>query len=717
MKRPILLILVALITGILIHEFILIDLVFVLLSISLIFIFYTKYRENTIIFILCLLIGYMLTGFNDQYINETWIDLRGEIVKVKETDDYRFYFIRSDTRTYIFYNDLVLKEGDMVEVRGRPEKIRSYNNFRSFNKSKYYKSKKIFYEIKKAKVQVIGHKARWKYEIKSYMTEIIDINLSKQGASLVKSMLLASDKSDEITESFTNLGLAHILAISGLHLSILIGLLDQIGRRFHLNKKYYSIFIIILLIFYGYIVDFPVSFIRSIIMYSLSILTIYTFNIKDRINDMLVAMTLCLLINPFYIYSAAFYLSYASVFAIYYISPNLSRVFKKTPDFIIGNLAIQLGLLPFLSLYFNKFNLITFVANLLVVPIMSRILFLSFILVIFNLNFLSYIINPSFDTIIFLVETMEYLGKNIWLSFPSLSLKSTVLYFIFIYIIFNYRILIYHIKRKKKIFLVYLSGIFMLVKLAIPVATVNVIDIGQGDAILYRDRNLNIIFDTGGDYLNKERAGENIYQYLIKNGVYKLDYVFISHPDIDHMGNLYYLVNKMQIGKIYANNLNGFNTHPIKNKDEFKSYPLSLEVLYVNPNHPESNETSAVILANIFKYKLLLTGDIGEEENNIKTQGVINFLKVSHHGSKFSTSKEFLENNKFSKALISAGYKNRYGHPNPKVLSRLQDKNIEIYRTDQEGNIEIIFRPYGYHIKRYWGKRSVGDLLAELIFY
>lgn len=717
MKRPILLILVALISGILIHEFILIDLIFLLLSISLIYIFYTKYRQNTIIFILCLLIGYMLTDFNNQHINKDKPYLRGEIVKVKETDDYRLYFIRSDTRTYIFYNDLVLKEGDMIEVRGRLEKISSYNNFSSFNKSKHYKSKKIFYEIKKAKVQLVGHKARWKYDIKSYMTEIIDINLSKQGASLVKSMLLASDKSGEITESFTNLGLAHILAISGLHLSILIGLLDQIGRRMHLNKKYYSIFIISILIFYGYIVDFPVSFIRSIIMYSLSILTIYTLNIKDRINDMLVAMTICLLINPFYIYSAAFYLSYSSVFAIYYISPNLRRVFKKTPDFILGNLAIQLGLLPFLSLYFNKFNLITFVANLLVVPIMSRILFLSFILVIFNLSFLSYIINPSFDIIIFLVETLEYLGKNLSLSFPSLSLTGSILYFLFIYVIFNYRILIYHIKRKKKIFLVYLSAVFILVKLFIPGATVNMVDIGQGDAILYRDRNLNILFDTGGDYLNKERAGENIYQYLIKNGVYKLDYVFISHPDIDHMGNLYYLVNKIQIGKIYANNLDDFKTYPIKNKDKFNSYPLSLEVLYVNPDHPESNETSAVILAHIFKYKLLLTGDIGKEENNIRTKGLIDFLKVSHHGSKFSTSKEFLEDNKFSIALISAGYKNRYGHPNPKVLSRLQDENIEIYRTDQEGNIEIKFKPYGYHIKRYWEKRTVGDLLRELLFY
>ena len=717
MKRPVLLILVALIAGILIHEFILIDLIFLLLSISLIYIFYTKYRQNTIIFILCLFIGYMITDFNVQYINKDKPYFRGEIVKVKETDEYRLYFIKSDSKTYIFYNDQVLKEGDMVEVSGRLEKIRSYNNFKSFNKSKYYKSKKIFYEIKQARVKMVGHKHRWKYGIKSYMTERIDKNLSKQGASLVKSMLLASDKSDQITESFNNLGLAHILAISGLHLSILIGLLDQIGRRLHLNKKYYSIFIISLLIFYGYIVDFPVSFIRSIIMYSLSILTIYTLNIKDRINDMLVAMVLCLLINPLYIYSAAFYLSYASVFAIYYIGPNLSRIFKKTPDFILGNLAIQLGLLPFLSLYFNKFNLITFIANLLVVPIMSRILFLSFILVIFNLSFLSYIINPCFDIIIFLVETMEYLGKNLWLSFPSLTLIGSILYFLFLYIIFNYRILIYHLKRKKKISLVYLLCVFFLVKLFIPGASVNMVDIGQGDAILYRDRNLNILFDTGGDDLNKEIAGENIYQYLIKNGVYKLDYVFISHPDIDHMGNLYYLVNKMQIGKIYANKLDDFKTYPIKNKDKFTSYPLNLEVLYVNPNHPESNETSAVILANIFKYKLLLTGDIGEEEKNIKTKGITDFLKVSHHGSKFSTSKEFLENNKFSIALISAGYKNRYGHPNPKVLSRLKDKNIEIYRTDQEGNIEIKFRPYGYHIKRYWGKRTMVDLMVELLFY
>ena len=89
MKRPILLILVALIAGILIHEFILIDLIFLLLSISLIYIFYTKYRQNTIIFILCLIIGYIITDFNVQYINKDKSYLMGEIVKVKETDDYR----------------------------------------------------------------------------------------------------------------------------------------------------------------------------------------------------------------------------------------------------------------------------------------------------------------------------------------------------------------------------------------------------------------------------------------------------------------------------------------------------------------------------------------------------------------------------------------------------------------------------------------------------
>ena len=129
-----------------------------------------------------------------------------------------------------------------------------------------------------------------------------------------------------------------------------------------------------------------------------------------------------------------------------------------------------------------------------------------------------------------------------------------------------------------------------------------------------------------------------------------------------------------------------------------------------------SNDSSVVLLLKVFNSNFLLTGDIEESEDKIMIKENIDFLKVAHHGSKYSTRELFLSNNKIKNAVISVG-KNRYGHPSQEVLSRLNSKNINILRTDIDGNIEIKISPYGYHIKSYLGKRNIGDLLMELVFY
>lgn len=452
-------------------------------------------------------------------------------------------------------------------------------------------------------------------------------------------------------------------------------------------------------------------------MYALSYLAIYSLSIKDKINDLLVTMFICLIINPFYIYSVSFYLSFAAIYAIVYIGPNLKRILKKWPDFITGSLAIQIGTFPFVIHYFNSINLLTILANLITILILSFVLSLSFIFIIFRLSFLSYFIDGAFIFLDFLITSMDQFGVSFKLSFPSLSVLTIIFYYLAIYIIFNYRMIAYKFKKKKILMLSLILPSLILIKSLIPIAYINFIDVGQGDAILYRDGKYNILFDTGGKPFNLEASGKSLYNYLTKNGVSQLDGVFISHPDTDHMGNLYYLVDHMPIGSIKGNPMKDFKMEKVSRGQVYKYGNLSFEVILDGKDGINPNDSSIVLLGQIFSYKILLTGDIEDRDRDLNIDGHIDFLKVSHHGARDSTSQVFIDQNSFSNAFISAGYNNRYGHPHKETIEKLEENNIEIYRTDFQGNIEIILRPYGYFIHTYKDKKTLGDIIIKILLY
>ena len=258
--------------------------------------------------------------------------------------------------------------------------------------------------------------------------------------------------------------------------------------------------------------------------------------------------------------------------------------------------------------------------------------------------------------------------------------------------------------------------IIFLKNLLIQNVYINFIDVGQGDSVLIRDGNINILYDTGGEFLSFENSSKNYYDYLYKNGISKIDYLFISHNDFDHYGNLTFIKDKIKIDNLYANNLKGFISKRLKVNDDFNFKNVKARVIFKNEFAENENEKSAVIKLNIFDKTLLLTGDIENGENNIKI-GKIDFLKVAHHGAKNATKEIFLNNNQIKNAFISAGLDNKYKHPSKEVLERLKNHKINIFRTDKDGNIELIINKYGYMIRAYNRKMDIFNFIKLIIIY
>lgn len=245
-------------------------------------------------------------------------------------------------------------------------------------------------------------------------------------------------------------------------------------------------------------------------------------------------------------------------------------------------------------------------------------------------------------------------------------------------------------------------------------------DVGQGDAILAIKGENQVLIDAG--------PGERVLGCLSRHVPFwdkTLELVILTHPEADHAGGLPSVLERYSVRQLVSNSLvvesgifekireevlaKQVPVYSPKAGDKIKVGGLILEILYPLEKLGEEivweteespqvlgiytgnlNETSIVGLLKYGNFDVLLTGDIGvEEENQLQTEPV-EVLKIAHHGSKYSTSQEFLEKISPDLAVISVGAKNSYGHPAQEVIERLSNLAIKILRTDIGGEIEIV---------------------------
>ena len=594
--------------------------------------------------------------------------------------------------------------GDKILVIGEFTKPASPKIQYLFNYKKYLERKNIYFKVQATSIIKLKNNKNTFYEIKK-------IIIKKIPNRYLYTFILGDKKylDKDVIRSYQENGISHLFAISGMHITLLTGMLSKLLKKTKISEEQEYFIITIFLINYLIVVGVTPSILRGILFYIFFTLNkLYYFYIKP-VNIYLFIISLSLLVNPNYLFDIAFQYSYLISLSLISLSSTLqsNNYIKSLLKVSVISFIVSI---PITIRNFYQINILSIIYNLFYVPLVSIVIFPMslLVLVIPKLNIIYNIF------IIILETTSTFLSKINTLKLVFIKLPDIV------YIIYFIIILIY-IFRKKKEYL-YILLILLTIHFSIPIISnndyIDIIDVGQGDSILIHLNRKNILIDTGGDTsYSSNKDGEiffnTIYPTLKSNGIKKLDYLILSHGDKDHMGEAKKIVESIDVNKVIFN----VGSYNYLEKDLIKTlkkrnikYYKNIENIYIR-NTPiyflntgvynNENDNSNVIYFIVNNYKFLLMGDAGEDKEkdilNEYSIEDIDFLKVGHHGSDTSSSKEFIDimNPKFS--IISVGENNRYNHPKKSVLNTLS--NSKIYRTDKDGSIEIKIKSAGYSIE------------------
>lgn len=628
------------------------------------------------------------------------------ITEKRKVDDSYRYFVRvrgaNISEKSVIFTEEDFPIGQKYLIDGEINLANKNTNPNLFNYRNYLISKGIGLNIKITKIYKEGRSSSILLKLRdkfyNYIHTIFENNLSKNSANFVISVVLGENLIQN--EDIKELGLAHILAVSGLHIDLLIGFILYIFSKLKFNYRYGYISVLILAFLYGALIGFPYSIVRVLIINLIGFLAFLYQYPEDKIKSLLIAALIILIYNPFAVLNAGFVLSFVATSGVYLVYPKLRKYINKhlLAESIGFTTAIQTTLLPFTAYYYGKINLTSLLANFLIVPVFTVTMYIIFAVIIFY-PILSFIMTPFFVIVNYLLESMLNLTL-ILNSFKFLNIefiRQSILISIYLYFLILVSI---HIKKSNKILIkkFYIVNI-LAVMLSLgyeklnPETSFSMIDIGQGDAFLINDRGDYYLIDVGGPKFDNYDSGEKILvPYLKSIGVSDIKAVFISHEDRDHSGNMEILNKNFNIQNVITsqNNIGSLaKYHPkiIKKNDKIKLKNGYIACVF-DGTKGEENAESMGLLINIEGIKILSLGDLPKEyEDTLDIKADI--LKVSHHGSKTSTSKDFVGKVRPKVALISAGRNNRYGHPTKEVLENLD--GIKIYNTQTDGMVKIYF--------------------------
>lgn len=575
------------------------------------------------------------------------------------------------------------------------------------------------------------------YPLRKNIAQNFDRFLGGEESKFLKGILIG-DRSEipfETKEAFINSGVMHILAVSGLHVGMIILIVISLLTALRIPEKPKIITTCFILISFVFLTGQSPSVVRASVM---GVILLSSFLLERKIdifNSLAVAAIVLLFFDAKQLFHPGFQLSFAAVISIVLLYPKIASVEKFIPKnirrlnvskFIIGLAAVSIsaaiGTLPFTSYYFGKISIIGLAANLLVVPFTGIVLALGITTTVFS--FVSTWIGSIFAETTksaagLLLHSVAVFGN--WkysFIYSNFTFFSGLLFYCIIIFLFTLNRK-YFIKRTIFILLI-ASNIFLYYFIFFkdePELKATFIDVGQGDAIFLEFPNgKNMLVDGGAKTFYRDAGQRFIAPFLIRQGVSQIDFVVNSHPHHDHLGGIPYLIRNFEIGKIidagsfeksdifkeykHLKDSSRINYQIIKRgetidvADNVRMYVLHPFEEFDSTDTHDLNNQSLVLKIVFGKTELILTGDAEKATetkliNQYKNFLEVDILKCGHHGSATSSSLEFLESTKPLASVISVGYANKFNHPSKIVLDNLKRMKIKVYRTDLQGAIVL----------------------------
>ncbi|MBE6941280.1 MAG: DNA internalization-related competence protein ComEC/Rec2 [Ruminococcaceae bacterium] len=562
---------------------------------------------------------------------------------------------------------------------------------------------------------------------KGLLTRIQELLPGEAGA--FASALLLGERSGityEMDTSFKVSGISHIIAVSGLHVSIVFGLIYTLLAK----KRLLSCLIgIPALLLFAAIAGFTPSITRACIMQSLMLLALTLDREYDGPTALAFAVLVMLAANPLTILSVSFQLSVCCMIGIFLFSEKIreyllrigkgfiykeqklmNRLWQGIAASVSASLSATVMTMPLVAYYFGCVSTVSVLTNLLTLWVISFIfygLIACLVVSAVSLALGKLLAVIVYVPIVFILKTAELLSK-LPMSAMYTSNPYAVAWLVGIYIM----LAIFLLQKKKQPKLLVVSVIFTFL-LAQTFSwfeplnddfRVTMLDVGQGQSILLQSEGKTFLVDCGGD--DSEDAADTTAEALLSQGVCRLDGIVVTHFDKDHVGGVVHLLSRIQTDRLIlpdvedeeqiGRTLSSATDATVEyiREDTLYTFGKAEMTIFAPISSDSDNERCICILFQRENCGILITGDrgISGEMALLQTHAIpeVDVLVAGHHGSSGSTSEALLEATSPQIALISVGEDNQYGHPSAAVLQRLTDAGCKIYRTDIYGT--IIFR-------------------------
>lgn len=697
---------------------------------------------------------------------------------VKKTDSQNGYFSKQ-TDTTKYDNDIRVmcymdsdgggcveepKLGAWVAVEGEVSLFDAATNPGAFDAALYYQTLGISFRLSDARLfaesaSYSGYQENL-YRVRRYFEGVYDAVLSKEDAAVLKAMVLGekSQLDAKSRQLYQKSGISHILAISGLHISLIGMLFYGIFQKINMPRVPSALFCIALMTAYGNMIGMSGSAYRAIFMFGMKLLADMLGRTYDMLTALFLAAVLLLVQQPLYLRQSGFLLSFGAVLGISLcsglVSPDLERIkgklFRKTAAAVSGSLGIFLVHFPILLCSYYEFPVYSFLLNLIIIPAMSVVLVMGLICLACGS------LGGIFLGVAKLAGLVCHVLLNGFETAGRISLKLPFAQWIVgrpdnwkIVVFYTAVLMLYLIDASAKkasksrraaalnmpVCLPYwyrmaciLLAVSFLGHHEIYDTCVTFLDVGQGDGIWVESISGKHYLIDAGSTSEKQVGQYTLLPFLKYMGTSRLDAVFLTHLDEDHISGVRELLEEydrtggasgIKIDRIivanavikdeayeYLKALCDKNKIPVlyaKAGDMIGDETLFFEVVHPDRDYvPESRNAYSLVLKLTLndkgtQFHAIFTGDVeadGEKQvvEYLKEQGDnahVDLYKAAHHGSKYSNTRELLEMVNPAFTVISCGEQNRYGHPHAEAIENFESTGSKIAVTKDTGAVIV----------------------------